>query len=82
MPDEIDPAAGSRDRGLHRHGEADPSQWDEQEAVTGRPGHEPEANSTFADRAAARGVGKRIAEAEDKKVKAPARKARKAEAKG
>ena len=52
--------------------------------MTDRPVDEAPANSTFADRAAARGVGKRIAEAEDKKVKAPARKApaRKAEAKG
>ena len=74
----------TRDRGVQRHGEPDPTGWDEQPAVTDRPVDEAPANSTFADRAAARGVGKRIAEAEDKKVKAPARKApaRKAEAKG
>ena len=72
----------ARDRGVQRHGEPDPTGWDEQPAVTDRPVDEAPANSTFADRAAARGVGKRIAEAEDKKVAAPARKARKAEAKG
>lgn len=72
----------TRDRGVQRHGEPDPTGWDEQPAVTDRPADAAPANSTFADRAAARGVGKRIAEAEDKKVAAPARKARKAEAKG
>lgn len=32
----------------------DPSVWDDQPAVTGRPVDEPSGNSTFAERAAAR----------------------------
>jgi hypothetical protein len=37
----------------HRHGEADPSEWDEATAVTGRPADQPTENTTFVQRAKA-----------------------------
>ena len=66
---------------FHRHGDPDPSNWDEAQAVTGRPADEPTSNSTLAERATARkGDAKQVDadEVEDKAVKkAPARKAKK-----
>jgi hypothetical protein len=50
MPeDEVTPPE-EKDRGLHRHGDLDPSKWDEQKAVTGRPNDTPADNSTFSSR--------------------------------
>lgn len=69
MPDE------PRDRGLHRHGDPDPSQWQEAEAVTGRPADEPPDNSTLSSRS---GGAKKVDadDVEDKAVEAaPAKKA-------
>lgn len=38
----------------HRHGEVDPSKWNEAPSVTGRPVDEPGPNSTLASRAKAK----------------------------
>lgn len=59
---ESEPTSDERDRGLHRHGDPDPSKWDEQPAVTGRANDTPlrdveehaVPNTTLAERAAAR----------------------------
>lgn len=44
----------------HRHGDLDPSKWDEAVAVTGREADPVPQNSTFADRAKARGGNKAV----------------------
>lgn len=70
-------AEDTRDRGLHRHGDPDPSKWDEQQVVTDRPQDEPVANSTFADRAKARKPAAKAVksdEVEDKATKPAATK--------
>lgn len=51
-----------------RHGDLDPSIWDEQKAVTGRPGDPSPANSTFAGRKKAGRKAVPPAEAENKAV--------------
>lgn len=53
---------------LHRHGDPDPSNWDEAQAVTGRPQDQPEANTTFAERAKGRKGTKAVQSAENKAV--------------
>lgn len=53
MPDEKDPnEATSFAETLHRH-DPDPSQWEEAQAVTGRPVDKAGPNSTLAERAQA-----------------------------
>lgn len=73
MPNEATTPADT----LHRHGDPDPSEWQEAEAVTGRPNDEASPNSTMADRAKARKqVDKDSDVVEDKAItKAPAKKA-------
>lgn len=65
-----------------RHGDPDPSKWDEAEAVNGRPSDVAGPNSTLASRARERAGVKQVdaSEVEDKAVtaaatKAPAKKA-------
>ena len=43
-----------RDRGLHRHGKADPSDWDQRPAFADRAQRDPEPNTTMGERRAAR----------------------------
>lgn len=92
MADEKSPNEATEHADLyHRHGEADPEGWEEQEAVTGRENDTPlrgedtpaVPNSTLASRAKARGSFKRVDDAENKAVapaeatdKAPARRGR------
>lgn len=64
----------------HRHGDPDPSKWNEAESVTDRPNDTPledvpapsnyaVPNSTFADRAKAeKAAAKQVTQAEDKAV--------------
>lgn len=54
----------------------DPSVWDAQVAVTGRPADQPPANSTFAERAAARNKQQKTetAKADDDAEKATAKR--------
>lgn len=47
------PEAETHAETYHRHGEADPSNWDEAEAVTGRKPDTAPTNTTFAERAKA-----------------------------
>jgi hypothetical protein len=73
MPDQRGPATELADT-FHRHGEPDPSKWDEQEAVTGRPNDTPlrgedepaVPNSTLAERAGARQRSEKRVDAETK----------------
>lgn len=70
------PKQSERDRGLHRHGDPDPSKWQQAEAVTGRPNDLVEGevhNSTFASRRKRRAPAKQVAavQAEDKAVSGP-----------
>jgi hypothetical protein len=57
----------------HRHGDLDPSGWEEQPTVTGRPNDTAGENSTFAERAKAakKAATKAVEsdEAEDKSVR-------------
>lgn len=88
MADEKAPNEATTHTDLYqRHGDADPSNWDEQTAVTARPNDTPlrgvdkpaVPNSSFADRAKARAAGSKAvdsADAENKAVK-PAQRARK-----
>lgn len=50
----------------HRHGDLDPSQWDEAEAVTGRESKVAPRNSSFADRA--KGQNKAVQSSEAKSL--------------
>lgn len=50
----------------HRHGDPDPSQWDEAVAVTGREADAVPSNTTFADRA--RGQNKAVQSSEAKSL--------------
>lgn len=61
--------ADERDRGLHRHGAPDLSQWDEQPTYADREQKVPAGNTTFADRKAQRSSGKAVQSAENKAVR-------------
>lgn len=79
MPDEKDPnEATALAETFHRHGEPDPSKWQEAEAVTDRPNDTPlrgddvyaVPNTTMADRRKARDVKQvKSEDVEDKAVK-------------
>ena len=59
--------AESKSETYHRHGEPDPSQWDEAVAVTGREADAVPENSSFADRAKAiKAENKQVQSAEAK----------------
>ena len=74
------PQAEERDRSLHRHGDPDPSEWDEAQAVTGRDNDTPlrgedtyaVPNTTFAERSKAKQSAetKAVQTAENKGVRA------------
>ncbi len=55
MAEDNDRTAESHAETYHRHGDPDPSNWDEAKAVTGRPADKPGDNTTFAGRAKAAG---------------------------
>lgn len=80
---EREPATSTADT-YHRHGDPDPSQWQEAEAVTDRPPDTPQRgedsyavpNSTFADRAKAAAKAVASGDAEDKAVSSASTKTR------
>lgn len=72
MADEKDPNEATTHADLYlREGEPDPSEWEEAEAVTGRPADVPPGNSTFAERAKASGKAEvKVVEGKDAENKA------------
>ena len=74
--------AEERDRSLHRHGDPDPSEWDEAQAVTGRENDTPlrgedtpaVPNSTLASRAKERAGSETVQQVETTTTKRTAKK--------